>query len=77
MGLVCQRVQMLRPVQIQYFAIHRDESSGPAETVLAAVLLPQQHPERFCIGKPVELWSLDLLHLKTDLYLWRDCHLHF
>ena len=60
-GLVCQRVQTLRPVQIQYFAIHRlirDESS--AVIVLAAVLWPQPHPERFCIGKPVELWSLDL-----------------
>ena len=46
-----------------YYAVHRFflvASSDPVLTVLAQVRWPQPHPDRYCMGKPVEVWCPNL-----------------
>ena len=55
--------QKSRPARVLYYSIHRFvqlRSSTPVVTTLAHVLWPQHHPDRFCIGKPVKVWCLNL-----------------
>ena len=53
----------LQPVTCLYYAVHRFflvASSDPVLTVLARVRWPQPHPDRYCVGKPVEVWCPNL-----------------
>ncbi len=62
-GVTDHHLKTSRPAKVLYFAVHRFLHSGfstPVVSILAHVLWPQSHPERFAIGKPVEVWCLDL-----------------
>lgn len=53
----------IRPAQLQYFLSHSitlPGSENPKSHLLANCLWPMKHPQRFSIGKPVEVWCKDL-----------------
>ena len=58
-----------RPVNVLYYAVHRfipHPSSDPVLTVMARVLWLQIHPNRHCMGKPVEVWCPNLFESSSD-----------
>jgi len=62
-GITDRTQQKSRPARVLYYSIHCFvplRSSTPVVTALACVLWPQHHPDRLCIGKPVEVWCLNL-----------------
>ena len=47
----------IRPAQIEYFIKHSFYTSSCYEShIFAAVQWPQIHPQRYAMGKPVEVW---------------------
>lgn len=60
------------PVNNPYNAVHRfipHPSSDPVLTVMDRVLRLQVHPNRHCMGKPVEMWCPNLFESSSDNFV--------
>ena len=62
-GVTDFHLENVQSVTCLYYAVHRFfpvASSDPVLTVLAQVRWPQPHPDRYSMGKPVEVWCPNL-----------------